>query len=510
MQGLAQYVAYPLISDLEPDSLFLARGGQDQWVFASNTSSNIVHILDCTNIYVNDYCLDIYHINDTNFGFGDGPIYFQGVTIGPLVIIPDRVGYLHTYICGEYCVPQKTIYTGANDAPYAIQLDNAYYQSFGQQFIAVAYGDYQYNGPAVIVLDCADPTNCFIYTLLQNFKEDCLTNYDAETCFSGGVTGEISVAVEAAFIAIGFPTANNNRGLVMYYVCNGPCVYNNTLSNGDQYDYGNYVRGQQFGSSVSLYEGQLFIGEPGIATYDYGNGVTNLFVGGGIVVDCDTGAYPFCGGIGADNRFYEFYWDSDFYGNCFLLNQNFGFRGQYLLDTRTIFVTSPIECNGVGIIYDFYQTGSNYTYDASYVTNDYYLGDSYGLSLQIGYEFIMSNSAQRGYIVYSPEFLNQTPRTKYVPKISRGYFHNSTLDNVAAFKKISKTSKPLFTKSSVKPASIKKAIEERAAPQRAIQTNKAEMNAKNYPKRAARLQEYKKQIDASRPDRIAKARGLKH
>jgi len=399
---------WPLSAAQRLDEILFARAIYETSIIAVNANNSNQYILDCSEN--DDPCSIAYIFPETGIFNIANVASFNGET----VILSGNVGILYTYSCNSttlICEEGEILKTSANSDPFTIVYDD-----FIETLFYASYSNYN-GSAAVFVIDCEEPTACYVREILNNFAEDCFDAYDDE-CFALDITGPpTSLAASWGALVIGFPQANNNRGTALLYDCfESPCLIQIEVSNPyDINDFEDYQSNQLYGKSLgasSISEGsfRLAIGVPNMAYPEYdGDYVSNLYSGGVYSFTCSFGEGWDCS--------YDDVLDSydDYDSPCPLLNKDFG-QFVHVFDEQVI-VGAPTNCNGEGAVYINFCTPDCFTDDYD-TTGYYYYGDSYGSDLIASADYYVSNGIGSAFINDNYYIVNANNNTKYAPSIS--------------------------------------------------------------------------------------------
>ena len=414
--------AVPLISD-NPDEVLFARAQfvdeEILGVVAQNNTAG-VNLLNCASGVPCDRVVGLTRSGVFNFG---NKVAYDG----EYMLISGGVGIIYVYHCPheaiEECAYVRQFSTRGNSDPYSLVSD----ELFGGRFYA-SYPDRDHV-PQIVVFTC-DDGDCVLSQVLNTFAEDCLEYQDVVECFNGPLySGSISLTASAGLLIVGFPSANNGRGLGLIYDCTGvnpACVINDYLEKPDNYAYSGDNRIEGFGYSISAsaynltntsFIINLAVGVPN-AVYDEGyiysyTYTSNFYTGGVYLYTCfyNNGTWQ------CDN--YETLYYEDEYLFTFCPEQNAKFGTSVSTKFVYLFLGTPDSCNGNGQVNVYECTPDYCDFEIPFFSNDFYYGDGFGKDT-IGSTFTFTaNANYRGYIAGGGGELN-------TPMNSRPYLNGFT------------------------------------------------------------------------------------
>jgi len=388
----------PISSSSYTDVNFYFRAADDNYFIAQGNDSRI---------YRFDYIsgpepivVDIIENPTSVANFGN-VIAFNGI----FLIASGTVGQLYTYYCNEICTAGRVIKTGANSDPLSLVSDTS-------SFFYAAYPQYNYTQEAgVAVIKCDEEEGCRIISSLQSFIEDCVNSfYPPGGCFKYGYIGyKIELSSSFNALLIGFPDANNGRGVVLLYQCfDGYCGNVQEIINPNNFTGGALMTNTGFGSAVSIsYDYLLFsyyisIGIPGaVSSVLNGQSVANLRTGGAYIYSCSTvsiASILTCSLVNTNII------NNDI-AQCRYYDQNYGsFISSSIISELSpnirYFISSPSSCQETGVIWitDCDIFNCNLYQEVQGYSTDNYNGQSI---VSIGSSFFY-NSEERGYYASIP------------------------------------------------------------------------------------------------------------
>ena len=398
----AQIATYPISSISHPYVRFYFRAADDNYFIAQGNDSQL---------YRFDYIsgpepvvVDVIENPTSVANFGNVVAYS-----GPILIASGSVGYLYTYYCNETCVAGRSIATGGNSDPTSLVVDSAVSSVF-----YAAYPQFNYiNKASVVAIVCAEDIEegCQIIASIQSFVEDCANSPGGSSgCFKYGYTG-YNIKLNGLFglVIVGFPDANNGRGVVLLYGCIfGECEFIQEIINPNNFTGGALITNSGFGAAVSASypeEAPYFyitVGVPGAVSGVLDEqDVANLRTGGAYIYAC--GGLEACEVI-YTNDINNYFID----GECEYYNQNYGsFISSFALNSGPNllinFVSTPDACQGTGGIWINQCVDDSFTFDcepvfhqaSEYGASDNYYGQSLVATNQ-GYSFFY-NTGERGF-----------------------------------------------------------------------------------------------------------------